>query len=90
MNMLHAYVFDPETSKYHDCSICLKSFDETPKSDPLMLIPNCEHVFHESCLRRWFLQVQICPMCRGTIIRMPQNHLDNSRASADLLVPRQA
>jgi hypothetical protein len=55
-----------------------------------MLIPNCEHVFHESCLRRWFLQVQICPMCRGTIIRMPQNHLDNSRASADLLVPRQA
>ena len=36
MNMLLPFVFDPETSKYHDCSICLKSFDETPASDPIM------------------------------------------------------
>ena len=70
MNMLLKYKFNPEESKYFDCSICLKSFDETP-SEEIMQIPNCEHVFHEACLRRWFLQVQICPMCRGTIIRMP-------------------
>ena len=77
MSMLHQYKFDPATSKYFDCSICLKAFDETPQEDEankLMQIPNCEHVFHEQCLRRWFLQVQICPMCRGTIIRIPKNN----------------
>lgn len=73
MNLLQPYTFDIENSKYLDCSICLKSFEETP-SENLMQIPNCEHVFHESCLRRWFLQAQICPMCRGTIIRMPPDH----------------
>jgi hypothetical protein len=36
MKMLLPYVFDPETSKYHDCSICLKSFEETSGADPLM------------------------------------------------------
>ena len=30
-----------------------------------------------ACLRRWFLQVQICPMCRGTIIRMPAHHSED-------------
>ena len=29
MSMLLPYTFDPQTSKYLDCSICLKSFDET-------------------------------------------------------------
>jgi hypothetical protein len=76
MKMLLRYKFSPEESKYFDCSICLKSFEETPGED-IMQIPNCEHVFHEACLRRWFLQVQICPMCRGTIIRMPAHHSED-------------
>jgi|LauGreDrversion4_2_1035121.scaffolds.fasta_scaffold119727_2 hypothetical protein len=29
-------------------------------------------MFHEECLKRWFVQAQICPMCRGNIIRMPR------------------
>ena len=75
MTLLHTYVYDPDKSKYNDCSICLKEFEQTPM-EPLMQIPNCEHVFHEQCLRSWFLEAQICPMCRGTIIRVPHNYTE--------------
>lgn len=53
-----------------DCSICLKEFEE---GEPLQKVPNCSHIFHEACLRKWFVQAQICPMCRGNIIRVPDN-----------------
>jgi hypothetical protein len=43
-----------ENSKYLDCSICLKEFEIG--DNKLKKIPNCEHVFHEACLRKWFLQ----------------------------------
>jgi len=54
MNLLIPYKFNIE-SKYNDCSICLKEFDSDSVTAHLMQIPNCEHIFHEACLRRWFL-----------------------------------
>eukprot|EP00347_Sterkiella_histriomuscorum_P003998 403362142 len=68
MNMLIEQDFDKKTCKFNDCAICLKEFENGEK---LTEIPNCEHVFHEACLRKWFRQLQICPMCRGNIIKMP-------------------
>lgn len=41
------------------CSICF----ETILSDQLYCLP-CAHVFHESCVRRWFEQSVSCPVCR--------------------------
>ncbi|MFS8160567.1 MAG: hypothetical protein ACMG6E_10265 [Candidatus Roizmanbacteria bacterium] len=31
-------------------------------------------MFHENCLRKWFTQLQICPVCRGNIIKLPSQH----------------
>lgn len=53
MRLLEPVVFS-ENSKYLDCSICLKEFEKN--EGKLMKIPNCEHVFHEACLKKWFLQ----------------------------------
>lgn len=41
------------------CSICF----ETIMSDQLHCLP-CAHMFHESCIRRWFVQAVSCPVCR--------------------------
>ncbi len=70
MRMLDVIQFDKEASKHFDCAICLKEFDTGEK---LYQIPNCGHTFHENCLRKWFRQLQICPMCRGNIIKMPNS-----------------
>ena len=70
MRMLDNVYYEKDICKYYDCAICLKEFDEQEK---LQQIPNCGHVFHEICLRKWFRQLQICPMCRGNIIKMPNS-----------------
>ena len=38
-------------AKYNECVICLKEFES---GEYLQKIPNCDHVFHEACLRKWF------------------------------------
>jgi hypothetical protein len=70
MRLLEPISFNKSTSKYPDCSICLREFED---GEQLQRIPNCSHVFHEACLRKWFVQAQICPTCRGNIIRMPSS-----------------
>lgn len=53
MRLLEPVVFAKSQCKYLDCSICLKEFDE---GETLQRIPNCQHIFHEACLRKWFVQ----------------------------------
>nr|GEV64027.1 RING-H2 finger protein ATL1-like [Tanacetum cinerariifolium] len=45
-----------------ECAICLGEYedDEWVKS-----IPNCFHVFHESCINTWFETHSSCPLCRS-------------------------
>jgi|LauGreDrversion4_2_1035121.scaffolds.fasta_scaffold196976_1 hypothetical protein len=69
MRLLEPVTYDKNTFKYMDCSICLREFDD---GEQLQRIPNCSHIFHDQCLRNWFVQAQICPMCRGNIIRVPE------------------
>lgn len=59
---------DTTASSFVGCEICIESFlDDTEKN--ICAIP-CGHVFHESCLTRWFqsqcesrLRIN-CPKCR--------------------------
>jgi hypothetical protein len=54
MQLLEKIKFgEGDECKYNECVICYKEFE---KGEALCRIPNCEHVFHESCLRKWFLQ----------------------------------
>ena len=75
MKMLEEITYSKDKyGKYIECVICLKEFDELEK---LFQIPNCRHIFHEHCLRKWFKQLQICPMCRGNIIKLPMSRSES-------------
>lgn len=52
MRLLEPVQYDKNICKYYDCSICLKEFEE---NEQLQRIPNCSHIFHEACLRKWFV-----------------------------------
>lgn len=43
------------------CVICCSDFDA---GETLEELPGCEHVFHGSCIRRWFTRTSSCPICR--------------------------
>jgi len=46
-----------------DCSICLNPMN---KGDSIS-IAHDSHIFHESCIARWFSNNRTCPICRKTI-----------------------
>ncbi|GAA0186467.1 hypothetical protein Leryth_024792 [Lithospermum erythrorhizon] len=46
------------------CAICLCDYEENEKIGVL----DCGHEFHIECIKKWLLQKNICPMCRGTAI----------------------
>ncbi|ETO36878.1 hypothetical protein RFI_00184, partial [Reticulomyxa filosa] len=50
-----------ETGRDLRCVICFYDMTHGGKELP------CRHVFHLSCLKRWFEQKQDCPMCRAKI-----------------------
>jgi len=48
------------------CPICLVEFDATTDR----LTTSCRHRFHESCLSRWLLANNTCPLCRAEVERL--------------------
>ena len=46
------------------CPICLEEYDNNKKIIKL----NCNHIFHESCIKEWFVEKDNCPNCRKIII----------------------
>jgi hypothetical protein len=47
------------------CSICLES---TRSHDSIIVLPLCQHGFHATCIRPWFVQHTTCPLCRRSVI----------------------
>ncbi|KAD5961865.1 hypothetical protein E3N88_13338 [Mikania micrantha] len=46
------------------CSICL---DDYKPSDVLRMLPECEHLFHLSCIDTWLKVHPTCPVCRSML-----------------------
>ena len=51
------------TMKYDQCCICLDDFQDGVSS---VLVLECGHIFHNSCIQEWFSSKDFCPMCRKT------------------------
>lgn len=52
MRLLEPVYYFRANAKHFDCSICLREFEQ---GEPLQRVPNCGHMFHEACLRKWFV-----------------------------------
>lgn len=48
------------------CSICLSEFN---KDEVALILPECEHLFHEECIKEWFKRNHFCPFCRNNVRR---------------------
>ena len=47
----------------NDCSICLEEY----KINEKIMILNCNHIYHERCIKMWLDQNDTCPICRENI-----------------------
>lgn len=48
----------------YECVICLNQFKEGQKC---RLMKKCGHRFHRSCIDRWLMVEQQCPLCRSCV-----------------------
>jgi len=46
-----------------ECCICMTDF----VSNDVIVVTECEHVFHKTCCQEWLRQARTCPVCRSDI-----------------------
>ena len=46
------------------CSICWENFAQ---KESIVSIKQCQHAYHENCLKGWICRDARCPLCRCTI-----------------------
>ncbi|XP_057425176.1 E3 ubiquitin-protein ligase ATL6-like [Lotus japonicus] len=46
------------------CAVCISDFNS---DDTLRLLPQCNHVFHPSCIDAWLSAHSTCPVCRANL-----------------------
>ena len=55
--------FDDKSKEIHkECPICIEEFKENCKKK--LVLTDCNHCYHENCLREWISQHNNCPVCR--------------------------
>ena len=54
MGVLETVCFDSKSDEFKtgECTICM---DPYTQNETVFRIPECKHVFHEECLRTWFM-----------------------------------
>jgi len=53
------------------CTIC-QEHDQSPRAESVWRkINSCSHLFHRSCIDRWFTRNSHCPVCRYDIRALP-------------------
>ena len=62
------YVSKIEQIPEEECSICYNNYD---KGDNISKL-NCSHIFHNECIKKWFLNSGTCPMCRSNVFECKQ------------------
>ena len=57
---------DEEDVDYGTCSVCLEDFSTTVGSK--MVVTDCSHFYHASCLLPWLMRQNTCPTCRHRVV----------------------
>ncbi|CAI9266460.1 unnamed protein product [Lactuca saligna] len=51
-----------------ECAVCLIEFTD---HEALRLLPECNHVFHRTCIDEWLALHVTCPVCRASLVPKP-------------------
>lgn len=62
----------PVTIYYENCSICRELIVEIWDTEPTVCITKCGHIFHYTCLQKWFEETMQCPLCRRDLRSLPE------------------
>ena len=57
---------DEEDVDYGTCSVCLEDFSSTVGLK--MVVTDCSHFYHASCLLPWLMWQNTCPTCRRRVV----------------------
>lgn len=60
-----AVEISPEDVKPDDCAICFEVFEI--ENGEVYTVANCNHKFHEACIKKWKERNTTCPFCRGKL-----------------------
>ena len=68
-----------------ECSICFEDI----KNEREVL--NCNHVFHEKCIEKWFSINHHCPLCRRSkfnksMVEYEKNYYKNSKKIKNMII----
>lgn len=57
---------EQEPGKEEECSICKHTFEQGNQTSIL----SCQHLFHETCIKRWLIESKRkdCPLCRKIVV----------------------
>lgn len=56
-----------------ECAICCEEFDDTPN----ITLP-CGHIYHATCILKWFDKQMNCPICRKQFMYQFINKKNNT------------
>lgn len=59
--------YSTEEAEHTACAICQDPLMAETDVRPLREITHCEHIFHQTCIDRWFQRNVRCPVCRFDI-----------------------
>lgn len=57
-------ILDEELVTEATCSICMTEFTA---ADVTIMLPGCDHTYHEDCIREWLILNEHCPICRNNV-----------------------
>lgn len=64
----NAFIFVVDKFNHNSCSICFEKIDVSKIEDPhkSLMSLGCDHVFHQTCLEKWFNEKFVCPLCKNS------------------------
>ncbi|KAJ0234489.1 hypothetical protein HA466_0275020 [Hirschfeldia incana] len=80
--LVEEQIVDFKGNKETQCSICIEDLSKSQQS--IIEMPNCLHMFHQSCLFEWLGRKNACPLCRRYVRVRPRNRVKKQKQKQKL------
>ncbi|KAH7404821.1 hypothetical protein KP509_15G044900 [Ceratopteris richardii] len=72
-----------EWRRRSDCVVCLNDFQEDER---VLMLPKCEHCFHQECIEMWLFSHTTCPLCRRSLLPIHPSSSEAPPASLNSII----